>query len=327
MQSQGVGTSPKHFVGNEQELERLRSSSNIDERTLREIYLMPFEMIVRDARPWTVMAAYNRVERTFMTENAPLLRGVLKGEWGFDGVLMSDWGAVHTTEAAANGGTDLEMPGPAHYFGAALFQALRSWSVEQPVVDDAARRLLRLAERTGALARMPVDRKPGERRASGYEAHRPVAQQVAEEAIVLLRNERGLLPLDRGRIHRLAVIGPNADVPLQQGGGSAAVVPGILSTPLERLRETVGAGVQVRYAQGVDNDLTPPPIDHRLLSSGSRTQRPGSQGDLLGRRQARRSAGLQRPRELLRQDDVRVRADAGGRAMGGVLLAAARRRV
>lgn len=266
VQSQGVGTSPKHFVGNEQELERLRSSSNMDERTLREIYLKPFEMIVRDAAPWTVMAAYNRVNGTYMTENARLLRGVLKGEWGFDGVLMSDWGAVHTTAEAANGGTDLEMPGPPRYFGSALFQAMRNWTVEQPVVDDAARRMLRLVERTGAFEKTPVEKKPGERRASGYEQHRGVAQQVAEEAIVLLRNENDVLPLDRGRVKRLAVIGPNADVPLQQGGGSAAVVPGVLATPLERLREVAGAGVDVRYAQGVDNDLTPPPIDHRLLS-------------------------------------------------------------
>jgi beta-glucosidase len=91
VQSQGVGTSPKHFVANEQELERLRSSSNMDERTLREIYLAPFEMIVKEAKPWTIMAAYNRLNGIYMTENAPLLRGVLKGEWGFDGVLMSDW--------------------------------------------------------------------------------------------------------------------------------------------------------------------------------------------------------------------------------------------
>ncbi len=267
VQSQGVGTSPKHFVGNEQELERLRSSSNIDERTLREIYLTPFEMIVRDAKPWTVMAAYNRVNGTYMTEHTPLLRGVLKGEWGFDGVLMSDWGAVHTTAEAANGGTDLEMPGPPRYFGAALFQAMRNWTVEQPVVDDAARRMLRLAERTGALDNAPVKKKPGERRASGFEKHRTVAQQVAEEAVVLLRNERDVLPLDRAKVKKLAVIGPNADIPLQQGGGSAAVVPGVLATPLERLRETAGASVAIRYAQGVDNDLTPPPIDHRLLST------------------------------------------------------------
>lgn len=274
VQSQGVGTSPKHFVGNEQELERLRGSSNIDERTLREVYLAPFEHIVREAKPWTIMAAYNRLNATFMTEHRELLRGVLKGEWGFDGVLMSDWGAVHSFEAA-NAGTDLEMPGPPRQFGAALFQAARNWQVEQPVIDDAARRMLRLIERTGALDRAPAPLKPGERRDSGSERHRDLAREIAEEAIVLLRNEGGVLPLDRARVKRLAVIGPNADIPLQQGGGSAAVVPSSLATPLERLREIAGPGVTLVHAPGVDNDLLAPPIDHRLLSPDRERRRTG----------------------------------------------------
>src|SRR6185295_6093747 len=110
VQSQGVGTSVKHFVANEQETDRMRGSSNLDERTLREIYLLPFEMIVKEARPWTVMASYNRLNGTYMSENGPLIRDLLKGEWRFDGLLMSDWGAVHTTVDAANSGLDLEMP-------------------------------------------------------------------------------------------------------------------------------------------------------------------------------------------------------------------------
>ncbi|MET0291993.1 MAG: glycoside hydrolase family 3 C-terminal domain-containing protein [Steroidobacteraceae bacterium] len=275
VQSQGVGTSVKHYVGNEQELERLRSSSNVDERTLREIYLTPFEMIVRDAKPWTVMAAYNRVNGTYMTEHVPLVRGVLKGEWGFDGVLMSDWGAVQTTTEAANGGTDLEMPGPPRYFGGNLFAATRSWRVEQPVIDEAARRMVRLVERTGGLDAKAVAHKPGQRRDSGSAAHRGIAQQVAEEAIVLLRNEGGVLPLERGKARRIAVIGPNADIPLQQGGGSAAVVPSVLATPLERLREVAGRDVTLTYAQGVDNDLMAPPIDHRQLSPDRARSRTG----------------------------------------------------
>jgi beta-glucosidase len=275
VQAQGVGTSVKHFVGNEQELERLRSSSNIDTRTLHEIYLAPFEMIVRDAQPWTVMAAYNRVNGTYMSEHAELLRGVLKGTWGFDGVLMSDWGAVQTTVEAANAGTDLEMPGPARYFGANLLQATRSWRVEQSVVDEAARRMLRLVERSGALDAKPAAHEPGARRASGSEKHRGIAQQVAEEAVVLLRNEGDLLPLDRSKLKRIAIIGANADVPLQQGGGSAAVVPAVLATPLERLREIAGANATLRYAQGVDNDLMAPPIDHRMLSTDRARARSG----------------------------------------------------
>ena len=284
VQSQGVGTSPKHFVANEQELERLRSSSNVDERALREIYLAPFETIVRDAKPWTLMAAYNRVNGVYMTENSALLRGVLKGEWGFDGVLMSDWGAVHSTATAANSGTDLEMPGPPRYFGAALLDAARTWQVEPPVVDDAARRMLRLIVRTGALDAKPLS--PG-RHASGAERSTEAALDAAREAITLLRNESGALPLERASLQRLAVIGPNADVPLQQGGGSAAVVPAGLTTPLAAIREAAGRAVSVSYAPGVDNDVVPPPADFRMLSTDASRKQPGLQfayyaGEKLG---------------------------------------------
>ena len=273
VQSQGVGTSPKHFVGNEQELERLRSNSLIDERTLHEIYLAPFETIVREARPWTVMASYNKLNGVYMTENAALLRGVLKGEWGFDGVLMSDWGAVHAAAPAANGGTDLEMPGPPRNYGAALSDAVRNWQVEPSVVDDAARRMLRLVLRSGAMdAPLRTPLLPG-RGDAHSEAHADVARQAAAEAITLLRNEGGLLPLQRQSLRSVAVIGPNADVPLLQGGGSASVVPSLQTTPLQALRTALGASVQVISAQGVDNDRVPPPADYRLLSvDKARTQ-------------------------------------------------------
>lgn len=273
VQSQGVGTSPKHFVGNEQELERLRSSSNIDERTLHEIYLAPFETIVTESRPWTVMAAYNRVNGIYATEHRELLRDVLKGRWRFDGVVMSDWSAVHSAAPAANGGTDLEMPGPPRQFGAALYDAARTFQVAQPVIDEAARRMLRLIVRTGALDRPRID--PLQRRDSGTAAHRDVARRLAEEAIVLLKNDGALLPLDRATVKRVAVIGPNADVPLQQGGGSAAVVPAVLDTPLSQLRALGGSGVTFVAAPGVDNDLKPPPADHRLLSADAQRRQPG----------------------------------------------------
>src|SRR5690348_5019138 len=158
IQSEGVGTSVKHFVGNEQEFERMRSSSNMDERTLREIYLRPFEMIVAQAHPWTLMASYNRLNGTYMSENGPLIRGVLDGEWGFDGLLMSDWGAVHSTVAAANAGLDLEMPGPPQYFGPRLQAAVRNWQVDEHTVDEAARRVVRTVLRSGLLDGRPRPR-------------------------------------------------------------------------------------------------------------------------------------------------------------------------
>jgi len=260
VQGQGVGTSVKHFVANEQEADRSRGSSNVDERTLREIYLRPFEMIAEEAKPWTVMASYNRINGTYATENERLIRKVLKGEWEFDGVLMSDWGAVHTTADAANAGLDLEMPGPPRHFGSQLAQAVRNWQVEQGCVDEAARRMLRLIIRSGAL-----DGKQGKGELRSPR-NREAALAAASEAITLLKNDRGLLPLDRSRIHTLAVIGPNADVPLYQGGGSASVVPSRSETPLQHIRDLAGQGVEVLYAQGADNDELPPPADARLLS-------------------------------------------------------------
>ena len=270
IQSQDVGASVKHFVGNEQELERSRSSSNIDERTLREIYLLPFEMIVKDAHPWTVMVSYNRLNGTYMSENARLVHDVLQGEWGFDGVVMSDWGAVHSTVAAAQSGLDLEMPGPARFFGDHLNEAIRNWQVEQSSVDEAARRMLRLIIRSGALDGGP--RPAGE--LLGAHA-RAAALRAASESVTLLKNEHGLLPLDRSRVHTLAVVGPNADVPLYGGGGSSSVIPSRIDTPLASLQRLAGGTVRIRYAQGCDNDRIPPPADARLMSP---TESRGAQG-------------------------------------------------
>jgi len=260
VQSQGVGTSVKHFVANEQEADRMRGDSSVDERTLREIYLLPFEMIVKEAHPWTVMASYNRLNGTYMSENDPLIHRILKGEWGFDGLLMSDWGAVHTTVEAANAGLDLEMPGPPRYFGSLLTQAARNWQVEQTVIDEAARRALRLIIRSGAL---DGTHGAGELRS---DRNRAAALAAAREAITLLKNDNGLLPLDAAKLRSLAVIGPNADVPLYQGGGSAGVVPSRFLTPLTSLNAALGPKVPITYVKGADNDPLPPPADARLLS-------------------------------------------------------------
>ena len=260
VQAQGIGTSVKHFVANEQEADRMRGNSVVDERALREIYLLPFEMIVKEARPWTIMASYNRLNGTYMSENDRLIRKVLKGEWGFDGLLMSDWGAVHTTVEAANAGMDLEMPGPPRYFGALLAQAVRNWQVEQSVVDEAAGRALRLIIRSGVL-----DGKHGTGELQS-ERNRAAALSAAREAIVLLKNDKGLLPLEGAKLRSLAIIGPNADVPLYQGGGSAGVVPSRILTPLSSLRAALGPKVEIHFAQGADNDPLPPPADARLLS-------------------------------------------------------------
>ncbi len=256
VQSEGVGTSVKHYAANNQEHERLNSSSNVDERTLREIYLPAFEAAVTRARPATVMAAYNRVNGTFMSEHPWLLTEVLKTEWGFDGAVVSDWGAVHSTGAVA-AGLDLEMPGPARYFGQKLVDAAEAGEVPLAAIDAAARRMLVLI--IGALD------GTGEG-ALNTPAHQALSQRIAEEAIVLLKNADEILPLRADALKRVAVIGPNADEAIIQGGGSAHAIPFHEVTPLDGLRDLLGDAVELVHAPGVDNEPIVPLIDRRFLS-------------------------------------------------------------
>ncbi|TPV59970.1 beta-D-glucoside glucohydrolase [Aestuariibacter sp. GS-14] len=262
LQSEGVGSSAKHFVGNEQELERGRGSSNIGERALRELYLKPFEIMLEESNPWTFMAAYNRVNGTYMTEHDYLLNDVLRGEWGYDGVIMSDWGALHSSVSAINGGLTLEMPGPGKFFDAKLAEAVKHWQVEESVIDEAARRLLRLAFRTGKFGK--TTESVG---LKALEDNRDIALKAAEESIVLLKNDQRVLPLNTKVLRSVAVIGPNANIALTGGGGSSKVVPTDIVSPLESLREQLPQNVTVTYAKGVDNDKSPPPAEGNYFST------------------------------------------------------------
>lgn len=258
VQGGGVGVSVKHFAANNQETNRFVVNSVVDERALREIYLPAFETVVKQADPWSVMASYNKVNGTYASENRWLLTDLLKKEWSYRGFVVSDWGATHSTVAAANAGLDLEMPGPAKFFGDKLAAAVRAGAVSPAQLDDNVRRIVRLIVRSGVLdGPLP----PGE---IGGDRHRAVARAAADEAIVLLKNA-GVLPLKPG-IRTLAVIGPNADVARIQGGGSSAVAPfAKLQTPLEAIRAAL-TGVEVIYAKGVDSEETPPTADPRLFS-------------------------------------------------------------
>jgi beta-glucosidase len=249
IQSEGIGTSLKHFAANNQEHNRFRASVEVDERTLREIYLAAFEMVVKDANPWTVMASYNRIGGVYATEHRRLLTDILKTEWGYDGAVVSDWGAVHSTALAANAGTDLEMPGPPRHFGRRLLQAVAEWSVDERQIEDNARRIVRLIVRTGILDDAAA--RAGELTTP---RHRAIALRAAEESIVLLKNAGALLPLDPAAIKSLAVIGPNGDLSRVQGGGSSRVVGSYRVTPLAAIREHLGDKVAVTYAQGVDSE-------------------------------------------------------------------------
>lgn len=260
VQSESVGTSLKHYAANNQEHNRMSGSSNLNERVLREIYLAAFEPVVKKARPWTVMSAYNRINGVFASEHDELLNGVLKEEWGFDGVVVSDWGAVKSTAGSANGGLDLEMPGPARYYGDSLLKAVENGEVSTAAIDDHTRRVLRLIIRCGLLDGNPKT----SRAALMTPEHRQVARTAVAESCVLLKNDQDILPLPSDGA--CAVIGTLADYPAIQGGGSSQVSPDRIVTPLDGLSEALGPEADIRFERGLDPEPNPPVLDGRLLS-------------------------------------------------------------
>lgn len=245
VQSAGVGATIKHFVANDSENERMTYDSRVDERALREVYLAPFEAAVREARVWLVMSAYNATNGQTMTENSHLQNDVLKDEWGFDGVVLSDWGAVRSTEAAALGGTDIAMPGPVAEWAEPLVAAVREGRVAESVLDDKVLRILRLAARVGVLG----DTAPRGDVTTPADADAQV-REIAAKAMVLLENKDGALPIDPSAIRRVALIGPNAVRLSSQGGGSAHVNPDHVVTIPEGLRAALGSDVELTVRQG-----------------------------------------------------------------------------
>lgn len=256
VQSGNVGTSVKHYACNNQEHERMRGNSALDERTLREIYLPAFEAAVKEGRPWTVMCAYNRINGVYASQHHHLLNEILKDEWGFDGFVVSDWGANHTVFESIAGGLDLEMPGPAKYYGRLLIEAVRNWQIEESAIDEAARRILRILVRSGKLDR-PDALPAGE---INTPEHQALARELAEASAVLLKNDAATLPLDGGALRKVAVIGPNAAEARIGGGGSSYLEPPYRVSPLDGLKAAFGPEVEVVYARGCDNYVELPVI-------------------------------------------------------------------
>jgi beta-glucosidase len=257
LQRAGVAGCVKHFVANDSETERMTVDVRVDERTLRELYLAPFEAIVREAGVWAVMASYNEVNGTTMTES-PLLREILYDDWDFDGLVMSDWTATRSTVAAANAALDLAMPGPASQFGPwgdALAVAVADGLVDEALIDDKVVRILRLAARVGGLdGAAPPD--PAHASAGYGPAKIARDLRAAAAASFVLARHTGLLPLDRSGLGQVAVIGPNAEVARTLGGGSATVFPPYTISPLDGLR---AAGLDVTFAPG--------PLGHLRISA------------------------------------------------------------
>ncbi|KUN05140.1 beta-glucosidase [Streptomyces yokosukanensis] len=245
VQSGGVGTTVKHFVANDAETDRFTVDNLVCERALRELYLAPFETIVENAHPWGIMTAYNQVNGTTMTEHHYLVDTVLRGEWGFDGVNVSDWMAARDTVGAINGGLDVAMPGPRTVYGEALARAVRDGEVEESAVDAAVRRVLRLAARVGILdGAEPVVAEPpapvdGE----------ALAREIARRSFVLVRNENAALPLKPNGT--VALIGAAARDARVLGGGSATVFPARIVAPLDGLTAALAEGT-LSHTVGAD---------------------------------------------------------------------------
>ncbi|MBV9339728.1 MAG: glycoside hydrolase family 3 protein [Acidobacteria bacterium] len=246
VQSQGVAATIKHFVGNNSEFDRHNADSVIDERSLREIYLPIFEAAVKEAHVAAVMDAYNLTNGEHMTENSRINNDILKKEWGFAGILMSDWDSTYDTAAAANGGLDLEMPSGKFLNREKLLPAIKAGAVSEETINDKVRRIVRTELEFGW-----PDRSQQDLSVPRYnQPAREVALQAAREGIVLLKNDRNLLPLGNSRITRLALIGPNVYPPVPVGGGSAQVVPFHAVSLLEALGEYLRSRTSVTSARG-----------------------------------------------------------------------------
>jgi beta-glucosidase len=241
VQSKGVGTSLKHFAVNNQETRRLSISSEVDERTLREIYLPAFETAVKKAKPWTVMCAYNKLNGTYCSENHRLLVDILKDEWGFEGFVVSDWGAVHDRVTSLKGGLDLEMPGPRERRVTAVIEAVRSGALSQSVLDESVHRILEIVFKAAETS------KGG---SFDTAIHHALARRIAAEGMVLLKNN-GILPL--GDEKHIAVIGRAAKEAHFQGGGSSHINPTQVDNPFEELKKLAG-DAELSYAEGYPMD-------------------------------------------------------------------------
>jgi beta-glucosidase len=253
IQSKGVGTSLKHYAANNQEYQRFMMSATIDERTLREIYLPAFETAVKKGKPWTVMCAYNKINGVYGSENHKLLTDILKDEWGFEGLVVSDWGAVHDRVAALKAGLDWQMPGPREREVQAVVEAVRNGSLPEVQLNEAVRRILNIVFKA-------VETPKG----GGFdvESHHALARRISAESVVLLKND-GILPLANPQ--HIAVIGRSAREAHFQGGGSSHINPTKVSVPYKEL-QTLAGNAELTYAEGYpkDDSVQPAMIDEAV---------------------------------------------------------------
>lgn len=260
VQSQGVGTSLKHFAVNNQEFERMTVNVQVDERTMREIYLQGFEITVKEAQPTTLMCAYNRINGTFAAEHRYLLHDILKKEWGFEGFVMSDWGAVHDRVEGIKAGLQLEMPGNDGMNDQKIIEAVQNETLQEERLDEMVADLL------GVILKLAAQKK--ENATFDIVAHHSLAQKVAAEGIVLLKNEDAILPISKKRFQDVAVIGNFAENPRFQGGGSSRVNPTHLDIPFQEIYRNLATGMGVSFCNGYPQADV---MDEELLKDAQET--------------------------------------------------------
>ena len=262
VQSKKVSACLKHFIANDTEFERHTSSSNVDERTLREVYLLPFEMGVKEGNSKSVMSAYNKLNNIYCSSHKELLIDILKKEWNFDGYVVSDWGAALETVENAHGGLDLEMPGPGNTWGKKLLEAVTEGLVDEEVINDKVERILNIAEFSGRFD-SPENKLE---KSNIRKSHNKLLRKVASEGMVLLKNKK-ILPLKKSAIKKLAVIGPNAKNSQIIGGGSASLKPHYQIHPFEALQERFSDYFSISYAEGAKTNKYLPKLNERLFSN------------------------------------------------------------
>ncbi len=261
VQSKNVAATVKHFAVNNQEYERMFVNVNVDERTLNEIYLPAFKAAVEEADVLCVMSAYNRLNNHFCSENDYLLKTKLKDDWNFKGLVMSDWGAVHSSLPTAKGGLDLEMPNGQYLNKKSLMNAINDGEISEQVINDKVKRILTVMFKLGLFDHTNTANPS----LINTTEHKNIAYQSALESIVLLKNDKNILPLKVNNIKSLAVIGPNAAVARTGGGGSSRVTPVYSVSPLQALKTKLGKNIKINYAEGIKLDGDANFIDGKFL--------------------------------------------------------------
>jgi beta-glucosidase len=235
VQCNGVGVSIKHYAAHDQSSNSIEDSLRMSERTLREMHLYPFQIAVKQSNPWSFMTGYHKINGLHVPENPLLLDQILRREWGWDGLVMSDWFGTYSCADSVNAGLDLEMPGPTRWRGDLLTWAIMSRQVKMSTIDDRVRNVLNLINKVQPSLNLQ-DRMP----TGDTEGKRAICRKVAADSIVLLKNERKVLPLSPTKKQTYGLIGPNVSYPAISGGGSADLTPYYVSRPLEAIAAVVG---------------------------------------------------------------------------------------